>query len=119
MRYRCSQMPVAAFFFTVVTHERKEILWGENPRVLKQAFETTKTRHPPLSMRLFLLPDHLHCLWMSAPGDNDFSKRWMLIKSNFTRSKDGRNSNAGASQDIVSEEVKAEARKVSDGSDLK
>lgn len=86
MRYRRSQTPGAAFFFTVVTHERKKILlWGENPRVLKQAFETTKARHPFAVDAIVVLPDHLHCLWTLAPGDNDFSKRWMLIKSNFTR----------------------------------
>ncbi len=32
-----------------------------------------------------LLPDHLHCLWTLPEHDNDFSTRWRLIKSYFSR----------------------------------
>ncbi len=35
-----------------------------------------------------LLPDHLHCLWTLPDGDRDFSKRWRLIKSYFSRKCD-------------------------------
>ncbi len=86
MRYRRSQTPGATFFFTVVTYERKKILClGENPRLLRQAFETVKAKYPLIVDAIVLLPDHLHCLWTLPPGDNEYSKRWMLIKSNFTR----------------------------------
>jgi len=86
MLYRRSQTPGAMFFFTVVTHERKKTLClGDNPHLLKQAFATVKARHPFTIDAIVLLPDHLHCIWTLPPGDKDFSKRWMLIKSNFTR----------------------------------
>jgi putative transposase len=34
-----------------------------------------------------VLPDHLHCIWMLPDGDSDFSVRWRLVKSAFTRAK--------------------------------
>lgn len=86
MRYKRSNTPGATYFFTVVTHERKNILChGENPRLLKNAFETVKDRHPFAIDAIVLLPDHLHCLWTLPPDDDDFSNRWMLIKSVFLR----------------------------------
>ena len=86
MRYKRSNAPGAAYFFTVVTHERKKILClDENPQRLKAAFETVKERHPFKIDAIVLLPDHLHCLWTLPPDDDDFSNRWMLIKSAFTR----------------------------------
>ncbi|MBN1888999.1 MAG: transposase, partial [Thermoflexales bacterium] len=30
-------------------------------------------------------PDHLHCIWTLPEDDSDFSIRWRLIKSAFTR----------------------------------
>jgi len=87
MRYKRSITPGATYFFTVVTCDRKKLLChDENPNLLKKAFEIVKTRHPFTIDAIVLLPDHLHCLWTLPPDDNDFSNRWMLIKSMFTRS---------------------------------
>jgi putative transposase len=32
-----------------------------------------------------VLPEHLHCVMTLPPGDSDFSRRWRLIKSAFSR----------------------------------
>lgn len=32
-----------------------------------------------------MLPEHLHCVLTLPPGDSDFSLRWRLIKSKFSR----------------------------------
>ncbi len=86
MRYKRSNTPGATYFFTVVTHERRKILClGENPQLLKKALETVKDRHPFTIDAIVLLPDHLHCIWTLPTDDDDFSNRWMLIKSAFTR----------------------------------
>lgn len=86
MRYRRSKSQGATYFFTLVTHERKKLLChGDNAGLLKKAFEIVKARHPFTVEAIVLLPDHLHCIWTMPPGDGDFSKRWMLIKSTFTR----------------------------------
>jgi len=34
---------------------------------------------------LVVLPDHLHCIWTLPPHDGDFSTRWRLIKTWFTK----------------------------------
>ncbi|MEM9118698.1 MAG: transposase [Cyanobacteria bacterium P01_F01_bin.56] len=34
---------------------------------------------------IVVLPDHLHCIWTLPAGDADFSTRWRLVKSHFTR----------------------------------
>jgi putative transposase len=74
------------FFFTVVTYDRKRILCSdENPGFLKEAFKCIKERHPFRIDAIVILPDHLHCFWTLPEGDSDFSKRWMLIKKQFTR----------------------------------
>jgi putative transposase len=86
MRYIRSQTPGASYFFTVVTYDRKKLLClDENPGRLKQVFEAVRCKHSFTVDAIVLLPDHLHCLWTLPPGDNDYSKRWMLIKSGFTR----------------------------------
>ena len=33
-----------------------------------------------------ILPDHLHCIWQLPKNDDNFSSRWRLIKSYFSRS---------------------------------
>ncbi len=32
-----------------------------------------------------LMPDHIHCIWSLPEDDVDYSKRWGLIKSRFTK----------------------------------
>ncbi len=32
-----------------------------------------------------ILPDHLHCIWTLPPDDANFSMRWRLIKTEFSR----------------------------------
>jgi putative transposase len=32
-----------------------------------------------------VLPDHLHCIWTLPDNDADFSTRWRLIKTHFSR----------------------------------
>ena len=32
-----------------------------------------------------ILPEHIHCVWTLPGGDNDFSTRWRLVKSFFTK----------------------------------
>nr|WP_322889199.1 MULTISPECIES: hypothetical protein [unclassified Yoonia] len=34
---------------------------------------------------MVVLPDHLHAIWTLAVDDADFSTRWRLIKSRFSR----------------------------------
>jgi len=42
-------------------------------------------RHPFKIDAFVLLPDHLHCIWSLPQGDDNFSTRWRLVKSYFSR----------------------------------
>ncbi|MCP5159691.1 MAG: transposase [Gammaproteobacteria bacterium] len=86
MRYRRSTTPGATYFFTVVTYRRRAILCEPDAMaLLRDAFTTVKQRHPFRIDAVVILPDHLHCLWTLPLDDADYSTRWMLIKSHFTR----------------------------------
>ena len=45
-----------------------------------------KAQRPFDLQAIVILPDHLHCLWRLPEGDADFSTRWRLIKTRFSKS---------------------------------
>jgi len=52
---------------------------------LRTIINKVKNNHPFILDAFVVLPDHLHAIWTLPIGDNDFSKRWMLIKASFSR----------------------------------
>jgi putative transposase len=75
-----------AFFFTVVTDERRPILTTElGWACLRAALHQTRASRPFELTAIVLLPDHMHSVWTLPEGDTDFSTRWRAIKSEFTR----------------------------------
>ena len=85
MQYRRADVAGGTYFFTVNLAERKNTLLIDHFDKLRTAFNKTKKQHPFCLDALVILPEHLHTLWTLPPNDNDFAKRWMLIKSNFSR----------------------------------
>lgn len=86
MQYRRSRAKDATFFFTIITHERKKILCQEtNVALIREAFNQVVQHHPFRIRAFVLLPEHIHCIWTLSEDDNDFSMRWRLIKSYFSR----------------------------------
>ncbi|MDJ0674578.1 MAG: transposase [Calothrix sp. MO_167.B42] len=86
MKYRRAKTPGATYFFTLVTHHRCRILCElENINLLREAFRYVMKKHPFKIDAIMILPDHLHCLWTLPENDADFSTRWRLIKSYFSR----------------------------------
>ncbi len=84
--YRRIKTAGACYFFTVNCLERRgNTLLTDNIQLLRNAFREIKTRHPFTIDAIVILPDHLHCLWTLPEGDADFSTRWSLIKSQFSR----------------------------------
>lgn len=76
----------ATYFFTVVTHERRRILCLEQSRaVLRWVIRNVQLEYPFTIEAFVLLPDHLHCIWTFPKGDTDYSKRWGMIKKEFTK----------------------------------
>ena len=45
----------------------------------------TRRGHPFEVDAWVVLPDHMHCIWTLPPGDSDYSTRWRVIKSRFSR----------------------------------
>lgn len=85
VRYRRANTPGGTFFFTVVTFARRPLFDAQGVELLRQVLREVKRRHPFGMDAVVVLPDHLHTIWTLPPDDTDFSTRWMLIKSAFSR----------------------------------
>jgi putative transposase len=86
MNYRRAFIPGGSWFFTLVTESRRPVFASsENISVLREAFRSVKTKHPFTIDAIVIMPEHLHSIWTLPPGDADFSIRWRLIKTWFTK----------------------------------
>lgn len=86
MRYRRAWQAGGTFFFTLTLADRDSGLLVSGIDSLRRAFRTVQQRHPFHVDAIVILPDHLHAIWTLPSGDCDFSVRWALIKSAFSRS---------------------------------
>src|SRR5690606_20688212 len=86
MRYRRADVSGAIYFFTVNLQNRRQTLLTDHIDTLRACIKTVKKRHPFHIDAMVILPDHLHAIWTLPPGDADFAKRWMLVKTAFSRS---------------------------------
>ena len=84
-RYRRAKIEGGAFFFTVALANRSSDLLIREINRLRHAYKVVQERLPFETIAIWVLPDHLHVLWLLPNGDADFSSRWSLIKSNFSR----------------------------------
>ncbi len=74
------------WFFTVVTYRRAALLTTDIARpILRQAIDECKALYPFKIEAWVLLPDHLHCIWELPESDLNYSRRWAIIKRNFTQ----------------------------------
>ncbi|MEH1794929.1 MULTISPECIES: REP-associated tyrosine transposase [unclassified Nostoc] len=86
MQYRRATIEGGTYFFTLVTHKRQRLLClPTNVSLLRNIFRYVMHQHPFIIDAFVLLPDHLHCIWTLPQGDCNFSTRWRLIKSYFSR----------------------------------
>jgi putative transposase len=85
MRYRRANAAGGKYFFTVNLADRSRRLLVERVDDLRFAVRAMRDRHPFEIVAWVVLPDHLHAVWTLPQGDVDFSTRWMLIKSGFSR----------------------------------
>ena len=89
MEYRRAKSPGSSYFFTVVTHNRRAILDSEdNISLLRHCFGQVLQKHSFKIDAIVILPNHIHAVWTLPPGDADYSTRWRLIKSCFSRGCD-------------------------------
>ncbi|MEW6660552.1 MAG: transposase [Thermodesulfobacteriota bacterium] len=85
-RYLRSKTPGGTFFFTLVTFQRRRFLTDPRSRIiLREAISEVRQQHPFSIDAWVLLPDHLHTIWTLPENDDDYSKRWGLIKREFSK----------------------------------
>src|SRR3989344_676842 len=88
--YRRARIDGGTYFFTVVTGGRQEILTlPESRSALRNAIEDPRKLLPFTVEAWVLLPEHLHCIWSLPEGDDNFSKRWGMIKAGFSKQAKG------------------------------
>jgi putative transposase len=83
--YRRDRTPGGTWFFTVNLANRQTDLLVRHVNLLRASFRRVRVRHPFRIDAIVILPDHLHCIWTLPENDHDFSTRWQLIKSGFSR----------------------------------
>ena len=83
--YTRPQNPGSSWFFTVNLLDRQSGLLVTNIAELRDVLKKVKQRHPFQIDAITILPDHLHTIWTLPEDDSDFSTRWGLIKSHFSR----------------------------------
>jgi putative transposase len=84
--YRRAFIPGGTWFFTVNLLQRHHNdLLIRKIDLLRETVRRVRERHPFQIDAWVVLPEHLHCVWTLPSGDSDFSMRWRLIKSGFSR----------------------------------
>jgi putative transposase len=83
--YRRAKVEGGTFFFTVTLADRSSDLLVRHVDRLRRIYATVQRDRPFVTVAVCVPPDHLHAVWKLPEGDGDFSLRWSLIKSGFTR----------------------------------
>jgi putative transposase len=84
-QYRRAKIEGGWFFFTLTLADRSADLLVRHIERLRAAYATARKRDPFETIAICVLPDHLHAIWALPPDDADFSRRWSLIKHDFSR----------------------------------
>ncbi len=85
--YRRNFQSGATYFFTVNLLQRKNNdLLIRHINTLRQSVVYVKRKYPFEILGFVVLPEHLHAIWQMPLDDSDFSLRWRLIKSHFSKS---------------------------------
>jgi putative transposase len=84
-RYRRAKIEGGVFFFTVTLADRSSDLLTRHIDRLRRMYMSAQKRNAFETIAICVLPDHLHAIWDLPDGDSNFSLRWSLIKSGFSR----------------------------------
>jgi putative transposase len=84
-QYRRVRIEGGWFFFTLTLADRSTDLLVRHVGRLRQAYATAQRSYPFETIAICVLPDHLHAIWALPSDDADFSRRWSLIKTDFSR----------------------------------
>jgi len=85
MQYRRANVKGGTYFFTVNLAERNKPLLIDHVDILRNAFSRVQKQRSFKIDGIVILPDHIHSIWTLPKNDFDFSTRWRLIKSGFSK----------------------------------
>jgi putative transposase len=101
--YRRFFRPGGTFFFTLVTHERRPILRGdERVAMFRESLRTVQSERPFEIAAAVILPDHAHFIWTLPEGDISYPSRIGRLKILFTQSLRRTHSSASGSNLSIS-----------------
>ncbi len=83
--YRRLLVPGGTYFFTVRLQDQHTDLLVSQIDLLRDATRLCRKRWPFEIDAAVVLPNKLHMIWTLPEGDRDYSKRWRMIKSTFSR----------------------------------
>ncbi len=83
--YRRNKTAGATYFFTVNLLNRSSGLLIKHIDIVREAHQYIMHRHPFRMEAMVVLPDHIHALWTLPCDDDNYSMRWRLFKSYFSR----------------------------------
>jgi putative transposase len=84
--YRRIRTEGGTFFFTVVTYKRRPLFNSIDCVDMLRASISETRRIATFNIHAWvLLPDHMHCIWTLPEYDDDYSRRWGMIKACFTK----------------------------------
>jgi len=85
-QYRRWRRDGATYFFTVNLADRSTTALVDHIDQLRNAVRITRQERAFQINAAVIMPNHLHAIWTLPHDDSDFSTRWRLIKTRFTRS---------------------------------
>ena len=83
--YRRMRVDGGCWFFTVNLWDRRQTLLTDHIDTLRDAVTKVQNKRPFTIDAFVVLPDHLHTIWTLPAGDDDFSTRWRLVKTEFVK----------------------------------
>ncbi|MCG3267040.1 transposase [Yoonia sp. I 8.24] len=83
--YRRRYVPGGTYFFSVQLRDAGSTLLVDRIDLLRSVTSLCMQRWPFEINAAVILPNKLHMIWTLPPDDADYSKRWRLIKSTFSR----------------------------------
>lgn len=83
--YRRLFVPGGTYFFTVSLADTSSSLLVDRVDLLRHAVALCQKQYPFEINAAVILPSKLHMIWTLPPDDADYSVRWRLIKSAFSR----------------------------------
>lgn len=82
---RRPRIPGATIYFAVALRNPESDLLLREINLLRFAVATTLKDRPVQVEAWTVLPSHMMCIWTMPEDDADYSTRWRLIKSRFSR----------------------------------